>query len=365
MNIIRGKQPKAQKVVVYGPEGVGKTTFVSHFPQPLYIDTEGSTDNLDVARVKPLSWTELMSVVDQLTINPDEFSTLIIDTADWAEKMCVEHILATNHWHGIEDPGYGKGYTYVQEEFCRLLDKLTQLRDRQGVNVVLTAHAMLQKFEQPDEMNPYDRWSLKLSKKAAPVVKEWADLMLFANYKTFVVTDKSGTKSKATGGTKRMMYTEHTAVWDAKNRHGLKPELPFDYAEIAHIIPSRAIDKAPAPDTSLQDIAETPAITAVHKAPAAAPTPAPAPTAPKPAADPVAAQTPKQAPADVPPALAVLMEPKNVSPFEIQAVVAQKGYYPAATPISKYDPQFVQGCLIGAWPQVEEMILANREKAPF
>lgn len=363
MNIIRGKQPKAQKVVVYGPEGVGKSTFVSHFPGALFIDTEGSTDNLDVDRVKPLSWTELIGVVDQLTANPDGFSTLIIDTADWAEKMCVEHILATNHWHGIEDPGYGKGYTYVQEEFCRLLDKLTQLRDRQGVNVVLTAHAMLQKFEQPDEMNPYDRWSLKLSKKAAPVVKEWSDLMLFANYKTFVVTDKSGTKSKATGGTKRMMYTEHTAVWDAKNRHGLKAELPFDFKEIAHIIPD-LVSAKPAPDTSLQEIAQTPAV-AVPVAPVAVPMPAPSKVTPAPAAATVAAQTPKQTASDVPPALAALMEQKNVSAFEIQAVVAQKGYYPAATPISKYDPQFIQGCLIGAWPQVEALILSNREKAPF
>lgn len=223
------------------------------------------------------------------------------------------------------------------------------------MNVVLTAHAILQKFEQPDEMNPYDRWTLKLSKKAAPMVKEWADLMLFANYKTFVVTDKSGTKAKATGGTKRMMYTEHTAVFDAKNRHGLKPELPFDFKEIAAIIPGKQA-VAPAPDTSLQDAAEMPQIAPVA-APTAQPTDKPT-EAPKPTQG-------RTAPADVPPALAALMEPKNVSAFEIQAVVAQKGYYPAATPISKYDPQFIQGCLIGAWPQVEDAILANREGQPF
>lgn len=362
MNIIRGKQQHAQKVVIYGPEGVGKSTFAAHFPDAIFIDTEGSTDNLDVARVKPLSWTELIQAVDHFIAHPDQLGTLIIDTADWAERLCIDHILAVNHWKGIEDPGYGKGYVYVSEEFGKMLDKLEQLKSN-GVNVVLTAHAMLQKFEQPDEMNPYDRWTLKLSKKAAPMVKEWSDLMIFANYKTFVVTDKSGTKSKATGGTKRMMYTEHTATYDAKNRHGLKAELPFDFAEIAHIFPARSVN-APAPDTSLQEIAQTPSV-AAPVAPVAAPAPTPSNITPMPVAAPVAAQTPKQAPTNVPPALAALMEPKNVSAFEIQAVVAQKGYYPAATPISKYDPQFVQGCLIGAWPQVEAMILANREKAPF
>ena len=74
---------------------------------------------------------------------------------------------------------------------------------------------------------------------------------------------------------------------------------------------------------------------------------------------------PKPAPAGVPDALARLMETHNVAPIEIQAVVAQKGYYPVSTPISKYDPAFVQGVLIGAWAQVEGMILAERKAQPF
>lgn len=113
MNIIRGKQSHAQKVVVYGPEGVGKSTFAAQFPGALFIDTEGSTDNLDVDRVKPQSWTELTLTVDHFLAHPEEIGTLIIDTADWAERMCIDHILATNGWKGIEDPGYGKGYVYV------------------------------------------------------------------------------------------------------------------------------------------------------------------------------------------------------------------------------------------------------------
>lgn len=359
MNIIRGKQSHAQKVVVYGPEGVGKSTFAAQFPGAIFIDTEGSTDNLDVARVKPQSWTELTLDVEHFIAHPDELGTLIIDTADWAERMCIEHILAVNRWKGIEDPGYGKGYVYVAEEFGKMLNKLEQLKDR-GVNVVLTAHAMLQKFEQPDEMNPYDRWTLKLSKKAAPMVKEWADLMLFANYKTFVVTaDKSGTKAKATGGTKRMMYTEHTATYDAKNRHGLKAELPFEFREIAHIFPSRAA-ASPVPDTSLQEAVTMP--TAATVAPPAPKTTNKPTEEPKPVQAP---QKPANAPSDVPPALASLMAAHDVAPIEIQAVVAQRGYYPANTPINKYDPQFIQGCLIAAWTQVEAAIMANREKTPF
>ena len=60
----------------------------------------------------------------------------------------------------------------------------------------------MRKFEQPDELGAYDRWELKLGKKTSsqisPLVKEWADMVLFANYKTYAVAvDKDGKKFKA------------------------------------------------------------------------------------------------------------------------------------------------------------------------
>lgn len=108
---------------------------------------------------------------------------------------------------------------YELEEIGRFLNSLDELIEL-GINVVLTAHAQLRKFEQPDEMGAYDRWELKLGKKTSsqisPILKEWADMILFVNYKTFsVATDDKGTKHKAQGGT-RTMYTTHHPCWDAK-----------------------------------------------------------------------------------------------------------------------------------------------------
>ena len=48
MNITSGIQARAQRVVIYGTEGIGKSTLASQFPDPLFIDTEGSTSNMDV-----------------------------------------------------------------------------------------------------------------------------------------------------------------------------------------------------------------------------------------------------------------------------------------------------------------------------
>ncbi len=105
--------------------------------------------------------------------------------------------------------------------------------------MVLTAHAKMRKFEQPDEMGAYDRWEMKLSKGVAPMVKEWADMVLFCNYKTMVVNvDGQGAqkgKNKAQGG-RRVMHTTHHSCWDAKNRYGLPDEVPFEYDSIRHII---------------------------------------------------------------------------------------------------------------------------------
>ena len=346
MILERGRKSAALKVVVYGPEGIGKSTFASMFPRPVFIDTEGSTSHMDVTRTPtPLSWTELTRQVDYFIQHPQELGTLIVDTADWAERLCIEHVCAIKRVSGIEDMDYGKGYVYVKEEFGRLLNELERLKNR-GVHVVITAHAQTRKFEQPEEMGSYDRWEMKLSKQASPLVKEWADMMIFANYKTFIVNvDGKGAqkgKNKATGGA-RVMYTNHHPCWDAKNRFGLPDEMPFDYAQIAHLI------------TDLQ--------------PALIPEPAPqeAPPAPIAAPAPVTSAPAPQLPADIPPALAALMAANNIVPFEIQAVVAQKGYYPADMPIAAYDPDFVSDVLVAAWPQVEAAILNNRktEKTPF
>ncbi|TGA96710.1 ATP-binding protein, partial [Sporolactobacillus shoreae] len=182
MDITRGKVAKAQKVVLYGMEGIGKSSLAAQFPNPLFIDTEGSTGNMNVSRTpKPTSWTMLNQQIDE--IKRDKLcKTLVIDTIDWAERMAIEKVCADAQKKSIEDFGYGTGYIKLEEELGRFLNKLQDVVD-DGINVVLTAHAQIRKFEQPDEMGAYDRYELKLGKKTSArtsaLVKEWADMVLF------------------------------------------------------------------------------------------------------------------------------------------------------------------------------------------
>ena len=239
MNITRGKISTALKIVVYGSEGVGKSTFASKFPDAVFIDTEGSTKQLDVTRFDfPTSWEMVLQEVEYVKNNASQFKTLVLDTADWAERLCIKCVCDRAQKNGVEDFGWGKGYTYVAEEFGRLINLLSEIANK-GVNVVVTAHAKMNKVEQPDEMGSYDRWELKLTKQTSPLLKEWADILLFANYKTIVVSTGKD-KYKGQGGQQRIMYTTHTAAWDAKNRFGLADVLPFDFQQIAHLLPKNA-----------------------------------------------------------------------------------------------------------------------------
>lgn len=369
MKITKGKIPGAKKVVVYGPEGIGKSTFAAKFPNAVFIDTEGSTKDMDVARLpRPTSWNHLLEEIQYVKNNPKEVGTLIIDTIDWAEQLCVEHICATHHKKGIEDFGYGNGYVYTKEEFGRFLNRLEDVVEA-GVNVVLTAHAQIRKFEQPDEMGAYDRWELKLGKKTqsqtSPLVKEWADMLLFANYKTYSISaDRDGKKHKAQGG-KRVMYTGHHPCWDAKNRYGLPEECEFDYAAIAGIIEKTVENKPEEKEPvyhqeSFLDIPkDSDEQVDFH-------TGEKIPEKKESELDPSKSEV-FRLPDHIPKALQDLMYPNLVSEEEIMEAVYKRGFFPRGTPFVNLPREFIDGCLIGAWPKVLDVIkdIRSTYRTPF
>lgn len=382
MQIIRGKIPCAKKVLIYGPEGIGKSTFASRFPEPVFIDTEGSTKDMDVARFeKASSWTMLLDQVRYVKMNPSVCRTLVIDTADWAEQMCVANLCARYGKKGVEDFGYGNGYVYAKEEFGRFLNVLEEVVDA-GVNVVLTAHAQMRKFEQPDELGSYDRWELKLGKKTssqtAPLAKEWADMVLFANYKTWsVAVDDKGKKRKTQGGA-RVMYTSHHPCWDAKNRYGLPEEMPFEYESI------RSIIEGGNQTAAKREQPAEPVITSPSAPPVQTPTPPPAEKIPEQPVQQTMDLTPPanegsvgeaftgkmsdfEPDARIPKALRDLMISNNVNEWDVQRVVEARGYFPGDMPVYDYPKDFIEGVLVGAWDQVYAMIkeMNEKEAIPF
>lgn len=321
MNITTGRIPKAQKVVLYGVEGIGKSTFASQFPDPLFIDTEDSTLHMDVKRFdKPTSWEMLKQQVEYVKQNKP-CQTLVIDTMDWAEALAKRHLMAQNKWNDTGND-YGNKYIALEKEMGSLLNQLSEVVNV-GINVVVTAHAMLRKKEEPDEMGAFDRYELKLEKKSAGIVKEWADMVLFANYKTTVITDSKTNSKKATGG-QRMMYTTHRPAWDAKNRMGLADELPFDYSQIVTAFNQVSVAQPATPTTT---------------------EPQPEPTTSEPNFTP---ERDMEIPSMVPRSVADLMINDQVSVDEIMQVIYQGGFMPADTPLENI-PEDLWGYLATNW----------------
>ena len=257
--IRKGGEVGCSKVVIYGEAGIGKTTLASQFPRPLFLDTEDGTRKLKGLHAMPChSWTDfqgdVLSLARDLTYNgqaDEPYQTIVIDSADWCEKLLANFITQENGKQSIEDFGFGKGYIMVAERFQKMLDACDDIV-RAGAHVVFVAHSKIVRNSPPDQIDGFDRYELKLTKQTAPVLKEWADALLFCHFKTRVIQGSDG-RAKATGGKVRVIHSERSAAWDAKNRFGLDEELPLDIEALEAIteVPGGVFKTPPPPTASL------------------------------------------------------------------------------------------------------------------
>lgn len=231
LKITRGRQRAAVRAVIYGVEGVGKSTLAAAFPAPLVLDTEDGSRHLDCARVAIPDWQTLKLAVAELAVDRQGFETIIVDSIDWAERLLVEKVCRDADKKSVEDFGFGKGWVIVAEHLAKFLDALDGLVAA-GVNVVLVGHSAVKRTSPPELTDGYDRHELKLSKQGAALVKEWSDALLFATYKASVVEGNDGRK-KAIGGRERVIHAERSAAFDAKNRFGLGPVLGMTIEALA------------------------------------------------------------------------------------------------------------------------------------
>ena len=233
LNISRGKLSRPQKVVIYAPEGLGKTTLASHLPSPIFFDFERGTDHLDVARLNPETLAEFEKWARELIKDPQGFKTVIIDTVDWMEETVVNAVVAGANDEAIkniEDFGWGKGWNQVTVRMNGVLSIFDRLIDA-GLHVVCLAHCAVRQFDDPKLAGGYHRYELKMykdrpnSKGTASLLKEWADALLFGTFEDKVkMVGPTGERARAVAasGRDRVLMCSHSAAWDAKNRHGLR-----------------------------------------------------------------------------------------------------------------------------------------------
>ena len=237
-------------MVIYGVESVGKTTFSANFPNPVLIDVENGSHRINMERweleTNPAQkielWNEFEAGIHSAKTTNHE--TIIIDSIDRVETICRECICEQEKVKSLEKIPFGKGWVMLAERLSRLLGTLDRLIDC-GKNVVVIAHSKVQRVEPPDLMAAYDRYELKLHKQCSPLVKEWADELWFFRFKTKAVSQENG-KAKGIGGKERVIYTTHSAAYDAKTRSGLPDEIPMEWSAVAHLFQAVAKPKTSA-----------------------------------------------------------------------------------------------------------------------
>lgn len=232
MNVSRttGKPPR---ILIYGPQKIGKSSFGSLSDKPVFIQVEDGLDNIDVDSF-PLahSFQEVMKNLQSLAEEEHDFKTVVIDSLDWLEPLVWEQVCQEHQVKSIEQvmKGYGKGYVEALNVWREYIAMINYLRDEKGMTVIQIAHAQIKKFENP-ETDIYDRYELKMHKSAGSLMMEHSDIILFANYYVGVKKEeksmsKEGRK-RAVGTGERILYTEERPAFMAGNRYSLPFEIPF------------------------------------------------------------------------------------------------------------------------------------------
>ena len=229
--------PKPPRIVLYGVHGIGKNTFASAAPKPVLVNIEDGqpSDTPIDAFPRATSFAEVMEALTALCSEEHDFETAVVDSLDWLEPLIWAETCSRNKWTDIEAPGFGKGYIAALDVWRDYFDAINFLRDEKGMAIIQTAHAQITRFDSP-VTEPFDRYGIKLQKRASELVQEHADMVLFANFKVSTTKTDAGFNKKVTrgvGGGERVIYTEERPAFLAKNRHRLPPELPLDWNALA------------------------------------------------------------------------------------------------------------------------------------
>ncbi|MCP4477815.1 MAG: ATP-binding protein [Planctomycetaceae bacterium] len=231
--VITGRIVKPWTVVLYGVEGVGKTSAGASAPNPIFISAEGGSDQLDVARFpQAFTFGEINQQLNSIYSDDHNFQTLVIDSADWVQDLIVKDVCKSKNVETIADIPYGKGWAEVGERFLNFLKDLSAIKQHRNMNVLILAHSEIRKFADPTG-DPFDFYAVACNEKnITPKLKQWCDCLFFAEFDktTKEVGEGFNKRTIAKSWGERIIHTEHRASYDAKNRYNLPERLPLPKA---------------------------------------------------------------------------------------------------------------------------------------
>lgn len=224
------------RIVLYGVHGIGKTTFAASAPSPILLPTEKGAGVLRVPKFPKVgTYADACGAINTLLTQPHPYSAAIVDTLDWLEPLIWAETARRANKKDIEDFGFGKGYLAADEVWGELLAGLDALNEQRGMTIILIAHSEIVRFNSPTS-EPYDRYDLKLHKRAKALVQEWADVVGFAHYEVHTASTDAGFNKKVVRGVgagNRLLALEERPAYYAKNRYSLPSTLPLSWSAFA------------------------------------------------------------------------------------------------------------------------------------
>lgn len=238
------------RFALHSVEGFGKSTLAAYFPRPVFLAAENAIPRDLPFRPKqfpkPQKWEDVLAAVESLRVDDHDFETLVVDTVDWIEPLIHQFVChrdssrrsninkAGNLLITIADYGFGVGPDVSAEEMKKFLNALDRLQYERGMHVVLLMHSHMKKVSNPFGTD-YDSWKPKLQEKCARAVVEWAENVFFGYFEVAASKLKEESKAKGVSTGRRLLGTQHNALYDAKNRMSLPS--PIELGQPDDMIP--------------------------------------------------------------------------------------------------------------------------------
>ena len=260
-HVVSGRRFKPPRIIVYGPEKIGKTTFLAEMPRPIIIQTEDGADNIDCDRLpKCETYSELMMYLEGLLKEEHKYKTIGLDSLDWAEKLIFTRVAEDEGKDDIEKIGYARGYKLALKYWADVLAMIDRVMNERNMAFCGICHSSIKEFHNPDGEN-WDQFNLNLHKNSVETVKQWADAIMFCNYKVFTKTTGEGfakeVKAISGGPAPRVMYANARPAFVAGNRYGLPDEIPMIQGETWNTIQGHLAKNQPKKAATVKPKAES------------------------------------------------------------------------------------------------------------
>lgn len=232
-------KPLPNRYGIHALPGFGKTSIAAYAPKPIFLMTKGETGLtalIDSGQLPPTphlpemeSWPDLLAAIELLRTAGHDYKTLVIDTANGAERLMHEYVCQRDfggEWGDTGFGGYQRGFEVSLADWRMFLNSLDDLRKQKGMTIFFLMHTKVKVFRNPSGAD-YDRYAPEFtSEKTWALTKGWLDAILFGNYEVIVMSGNketpSGKKGKAAETSARILYANsNNPTFDAKNRGGM------------------------------------------------------------------------------------------------------------------------------------------------